>query len=769
MPAKIRAGAVTTLNASASLDAKTYLWDLNGDGHNDVSCGTPQLQTQFMVPPGAHAAARAGASYSRQVRLTVVGPDNTTSTTTVSAPFNGSPSISSAAFSYFNKTDSAYCMDFKKAGICVTPATLHTSVIEATGCDLQQVTGTGDVPDENALVQDAIAKFESDPQYVTYVKSLCAYAKLIGDPANCALVSQIDARKITTLLNTNTILLWESKGPLKIDGLDFYPAPGHAIVVSPLLQTIFWSDAEVDLNGVPLGLPSADSLSFKDVNAPLTLNGSADHVAHIWSQAASPGMLPGLLELVPQSVDLSFVRSYFRHVLHADQGDARPPAGGAVEVRARRRRHDADHDDRDVYGVEQRGLQLGDVHGQLAQPVDLGDIVPLKIDSLAFDYHNSQPHKPLDITGAIEVGDGELSFAPTLDIPDNGIHFLDGSFNKAHASFTFHCPTLCPPDIFPGVTLDELDFGLGLNPTVISGGFDLSVLDLIDMNAKQGLAVAFPSDNAPWTLDRNALPQLPADWAPRTFTNVTLAAAAGASLELPVLKGQTLAHAYFVYSFPGYVAFGGGVNWNLFDIVSFDGGLSGELNAVSKKFNIEGHLQTCVVDVICGGAFGVVSSAGAGACSSSGRSASAAASSTRASPSRSSGRSTAASGRASPRTTSSPAAQRKRRRGRSCHIRDDQVGRPEPRDPVGRVRRCAGRKGHRAGRDRRHEQPGRLHARHPDRLQRLELPHGARECPDHALTAVEGGRGRARGPGARHVHDHTAAWVGRVRARLQRE
>src|SRR5581483_1404458 len=137
---------------------------------------------------------------------------------------------------------------------------------------------------------------------------------------------------------------------------------------------------------------------------------------------------------------------------------------------------------------------------------------------------------------------------------------------------------------------------------------------LIHVHAAPGLAIAFPTDDHWWTLDRSVLPELPGDWTPRTFNNVTIAAAGSAGMDLPILEGQDLANAYFVYSVPGYVAFGGGVHWDLFGIVTFDGGLSGELNAVNKRFNFAGHLQTCVVDVICGGAFGVVSSAGAGAC-----------------------------------------------------------------------------------------------------------------------------------------------------------
>ncbi len=613
MPSHIRAGAVTTLNADGSLNAKAYLWDLNGDGRTDVSCSTSQLQTQFMPPAGTSGAprgARHATTSLAQVRLSVVGTDGTTSTVTDSSPFIAGIPVTSATSKLFNQNLSAYCIDFKKAGVCVTPATLTFSVIEATGCDLHEVTGTGDVPDENALVQSAITAYNSDAQYVTYVKSLCAYAQLIGDPANCALVSQIDRRDITTLVNTNSILLWESHAPVKIDGLDFIPAPGHAIVVSPLLQTIFWSNAEVDLNGVALPLPRSDSLSFKDVNAPLTLSASADHVAHVGGFAVSPtsGILPGLAGLVPEDVDLSFVRSvtgarYTRIDATLALPLAKPWAfalsnGTPATFSASFRESNAN------------GLQLSNVHGTIPN-VGLGSVLPLSIDDVNVDYTDAQ--KRLAVTGSIQMGDATLSFAPQLPYyPDNGVVFDHGSFSSAGATLDLPCPDLCL-HLFPGVDLDQLHFAVGLNPTVIKGGGELKVVDLVHVHG--GLAVAFPSSAAQWTLDRTQLPELPGDWSPRTFSSFTVAFAGSAGMDVPILKDLgDLANAYLVYSFPGYIAFGGGVHWDLFHIVSFDGGLSGEVNATTKRFNFAGHLQTCVVDVLCGGAFGVVSSAGAGAC-----------------------------------------------------------------------------------------------------------------------------------------------------------
>jgi len=623
MPSTIRPGAVVTLNANASLNASRYLWDLNGDGHTDVSCNTSQLQTQFLPAPGSSFKA---ASSLAQARLTVVSATGATSTASQSSPFSGGgTTISAPTYNFFQGTLSAYCVNFRQAGICVMPATMHWGVVEASGCDLHQATGLGDLPpgEDKTLVQSAINQYNNGPaQYVTYVKALCAIAKLLGDPANCAVVSQINRRDITGPLMDNSILLWESRGPVAINGLVFRPAPGHALVISPLLQTIFSGNVTVELNGTPVPLPHQLSLSFRDVNAPLTQDAHDDHIAHVAGFDVSKGALPGVAGLVPQHVDLSFVRdtsnpSHYSTLINTTLAlpQIKPNVlslidGSPATVTGNFR-------ETNTFGPSgvDGALQLSDVHAVLNQPLDFGDLLPLKIDAVHVDYLNNTPappHSRLSITGSFSVGDASLNFGfpPDKNFPDNGIVFADGDFSGAGATLNLPCPDLCI-HLFPGVDLDAINFHVGTNPTVVRGGGDLNVIDLVNVHG--GLAFAFPTMDHRWTLDRTQIAQLPMDFS-RTFSVFTIALAGDASMNLPILEDQTLANAYFVYSFPGYIAFGGGVTWNFLGIVSFDGGLSGEVNAVTKRFNFTGHLQTCVADVLCSGAFGVVSSSGAGAC-----------------------------------------------------------------------------------------------------------------------------------------------------------
>ena len=90
--------------------------------------------------------------------------------------------------------------------------------------------------------------------------------------------------------------------------------------------------------------------------------------------------------------------------------------------------------------------------------------------------------------------------------------------------------------------------------------------------------------------------------------------AATARLRVPVVGSIPLGGAYLLYEFPGYVAFGGGVNQSFLGVISIEGGVAGELDAGNGRFNIGGRVRGCLVSVICRGALGLVSSRGLAVC-----------------------------------------------------------------------------------------------------------------------------------------------------------
>ncbi|HET6865935.1 MAG TPA: Ig-like domain repeat protein, partial [Solirubrobacteraceae bacterium] len=319
-PSVVRVGAVTTLNASASTDAVQYQWDLNGDGTTDVTCGTPQLQTQFLPvsavnPSGDHAAGRSVPV--TRVGLTVVSATGQTSsvTQTVSVA-NANATLPKAASSFYKTTQNGFCVGVGVMShqICVVGAKEVFGVIEAQGCDLHQVTGTKDLsaPEDQAVIQRAIDQYNNNGAFATYANVLCISAVSAGDVPNCRISQQLDQRDITGLLDSGSIELYECRGPVYINGLLFLPGDGHPLVIAPQLNTIFWSHTEIDLNGKALPLPSSGTFNFHDVNAPLTALGP------VYDRQSPPfavdmnvpgGALPGLVGLTPQTATLSFARS----------------------------------------------------------------------------------------------------------------------------------------------------------------------------------------------------------------------------------------------------------------------------------------------------------------------------------------------------------------------------------------------------------------------------------------------------------------------------
>ena len=82
----------------------------------------------------------------------------------------------------------------------------------------------------------------------------------------------------------------------------------------------------------------------------------------------------------------------------------------------------------------------------------------------------------------------------------------------------------------------------------------------------------------------------------------------GIDVKIPLGSG------YLLYSAPGYFAFGGGMDYSFFGVVSVSGRLDGEMNFANGRFNLGGRVSGCVADIICRTLTGVVSSRGVGGC-----------------------------------------------------------------------------------------------------------------------------------------------------------
>jgi hypothetical protein len=227
----------------------------------------------------------------------------------------------------------------------------------------------------------------------------------------------------------------------------------------------------------------------------------------------------------------------------------------------------------------------------------------------------------LDYTGAREewVGQGTLCILDNCRLemarPFGGVVVRSGELAEAGAILNFKPEGIT---VFPGVTLDTIGFKVALDPTRVAGTAGITALKLIDIDGKA--IVAFPSDAARFALDYP--PGFPREFYGREFSRFTVGIAANAGLKLPNPIGRVpLSDGYFLYSYPGYVAFGGGVHKSLLGVIGFDSAFNGELNLnpgpAQGRYRLEGHQKACLIiidDDLCVGIGGVISNRGFGAC-----------------------------------------------------------------------------------------------------------------------------------------------------------
>ena len=187
----------------------------------------------------------------------------------------------------------------------------------------------------------------------------------------------------------------------------------------------------------------------------------------------------------------------------------------------------------------------------------------------------------------------------------------DGELQRIYANLNFPDPGIA---LFPGVQLNRIGAGFGLNPSRLLGGARVTAVGIFEIDG--ALALAFPTSAQPFILRRDEVGQaFPAKLYDNRYTTFTLAIGADAYLKVPLIDTRMrLGGAYLLYNAPGYVAFGGGIDFDFFDIVSITGHADGEFNVANARFNLGVHARVCVVDIICAGADANVSDIGVGGC-----------------------------------------------------------------------------------------------------------------------------------------------------------
>jgi hypothetical protein len=583
-------GAPLTLNASAThapgtTAVKSYAWQVSGANAVSAACGGGTSQLKLFLP-------RSGAE---TITLTVSDLSGRTSQVTQSTQVSGlryQPKFHVPTRAGNSQAPISWCIP----GINDPPVdvssnggpphgcnqTIDVGIVEAVGCFVEIDKGS-DIPPSEAAILNQQPEWTASGAHAIDA-SASRYAGAHAARFNPALVGQLSGPALAYFARP-----FVSHSEVRFNGVDYIPHAGASILIVPALDLIISSDATVALKDIPLA------------NGQVAENvghfGPAQRVHVDDYQLSREADRIGVAGLpFDGQIGLDFV--FHRAELTASitmpnffSTDGGEPFNASVVL----------HTD------NQSGLQLDQIH---LGPLN-ADVFGLGFSEVKFDY-NAQSGD-WDAQGKLDLF-GTVAIDATPDPPnppEYGVHFRGGEFKSAGAAADFGDSGI---EIFPGVQLNRVGVAVSLNPTLFIGDIGLRALELAQISGR--VIVALPSDAAPYELTTgDAGPQF-SQIAGLTFTG-SPTIGVGGSLALQVAGiSVPLANAYFLYSYPSYVAFGGNFQYGADDF-GIDGGVNGQFNVAADQFNVEGHVQINLPDPLPGfGGDAVVSSKGIAACGS---------------------------------------------------------------------------------------------------------------------------------------------------------
>lgn len=411
----------TTFDASASLAggavADSFKWDLNSDGKTDAQCPGPDpiLTTKF------------DGSGTISATLTVSG-GGTTSTSKLNSPVVGIGSgkklgKSSKSSSYSRQTFICGPIAGRPPPTDLTAGggppqecgqTVAFDIVEAIGCFTTAESLTS-IPGAERSILSNVAS---------------GYA---GTNSNVRIAAVPATVPVSSLVTTQQRLIEVSTQPVRLNGLDFYPKPGAAIVlVSPVTKGlllpesmpgyILSSDADVKIGGI--------TLKSGSIRLPLGFAGIRAK-AHLGDFTLSKAPLIGALPIQGKiGVDLAFKRTEIP-INVTLPGIFKSASGESVSGSAL------------LTADNGSGIQLDQLH----LSVPHASVAGLGIDNLEFTYKRlnatwdasaTVSFPPgASISARVLIQNGALQYIFVHAVPPNpGIHSAPGVF-ITYLDFTF--------------------------------------------------------------------------------------------------------------------------------------------------------------------------------------------------------------------------------------------------------------------------------------------------------------------------------------------
>ncbi len=602
LPGQILRGQPAILNASASRNASQFLWDVNSDGTTDIRTDKPVVMLRLPKPSvlkvNLTTISSTGQTANTSNILRVTGPQ----------PPKGLPSgalptpvaATSLNVSLFQTQTGAGCANSE----------VIFDLIEAKGC-FERVSDVKDVP---AAERQVVQQHYGSEVFNKVIAVLCARAARGEIPQ-----SKCDNAKANY---TPGLDVYISKGPVRLNGVTISPKLGRSVVVYPKTERVISSFATVSWGGLPLTIPR---------KVDFNLGSGA-----IKSSGRAPGS--------PAPTGPKPFPSGRAQLLFFDGRKSLPDIGGfpvngqadlAVEARDGRRFSagtiaytlppvfkafgDKPPSTRVKLTADNRG---GPVVDDLDAIVPEANVGPIRLTNLSFKYRRDgridgdfnpgttcsrkEWKVRADVFLTSSTGGG-LKMTPPP--PQNGLGFCAGNFKHFGMDFFFPKPK---PQIFPGVNLSSIGFGVQLNPVVVRGrgGFDVGDVTTVDGE----LLFAFATPRQPYVMGPGE-PETFNALRGRRFESTTVAVGGAVRMKVPAFGQLRLANAALMYSAPDFAAFGGGLRV-VVPGMSIDGGVAGWLQAKRRRFQMGGFVNACIagLPVACEGAVANVGSKGLSAC-----------------------------------------------------------------------------------------------------------------------------------------------------------
>jgi hypothetical protein len=483
---------------------------------------------------------------------------------------------------------------------CVPNSTVVFGVAEATGC-FKRIESEGDIPSAERSVA---GEYAAENFFVEHAAAN-AYPVLHHGGAD----------ELRTLPPAEQPFV--SSQPVMLDGMTITPRPGASVVVFPAISRIISSNARVSYDGSIFGsIPVETGALNLDLNSELKRFTSGDAELPLFHFNISEAFKD--IGGFPINGDVQVVfkktgeQRYTALIVNVslpeeikDAAQADPTA--VVEVNA----------------SNARGTYLNHLNIHMNEAF-LGPVQLANVDFTYDDGGNAAeecPRKWWKATAEVFFlpgDDGEdstgLKMAP--EPQRNGVAFCAGKFHSAGATLEFGAAA---PEIFPGVTLNDIGFDIRLaDPVLFDGSATIKSAELV--TATGGFLSVFASPGHPYTIKAGDAGGTLAQLAGQTYESPTFAVGGTVSVEPFKEVGLELGGAYLLYSYPDFVAAKGYAHLQTF-LFTVNADASLELDTRTRRFNAGIKGEICLAGGIevehiglCAGGEAHVSSRGISVC-----------------------------------------------------------------------------------------------------------------------------------------------------------